>query len=91
MRLAREGHTATPTAEGAVLIIGGANDTGALASVEAYDPRTGRFADVGQIKTARVDHTATLLSDGRVLIAGGLGQNGQPLNSIELFTLERQP
>jgi hypothetical protein len=90
MRVARERHTATLTTDGFVLVVGGVSDTGPLASVEAYDPATCAFTDVGRIKTARVDHTATLLADGRILVAGGQGQNGFPLDSIELLTLERR-
>jgi hypothetical protein len=91
MRVAREGHTATLVAVGIVLIVGGSNETGALVSVEAYDPATEEFSDVGRLKTARVDHTATLLADGRVLVAGGLDSNGRPLASVELLSLERRP
>jgi hypothetical protein len=88
MRIGREGHTATLTVHGLVLVVGGANDTGTLTSIEAFDPVTRTFTDVGQLKTGRVDHTATLLPDGRVLVAGGLGRNGMPLDSIELLSLE---
>jgi hypothetical protein len=88
MRVSRQGHTATLALQGLVLVVGGANDTGALASVEAFDPVDGSFTEVGRLATARVDHTSTLLSDGRILVAGGLGQDGQPLDSIELLTLE---
>lgn len=80
---ARYGATATylPNS-GKVLIVGGAkleNNNGVpslqyIRLLELYDPDSGEFRDVGELRTggARAFHTATLLSDdGVVLIAGG--------------------
>jgi UDP-N-acetylglucosamine:LPS N-acetylglucosamine transferase len=38
---ARNAHTATPLADGTVLVVGGSNGTAPLASAEVYDPSTG--------------------------------------------------
>lgn len=74
----RYGATATFIPEnGRVLIVGGATlQGGALEfrrAIELYDPLTGRFDVVGELRSggARAWHTATLLADGKVLIAGG--------------------
>jgi hypothetical protein len=69
----RQGHTATPLADGRVLIVGGwaREGTGALDSAEVYQPRTGRFEPVQPMSVGRGGHIEALLHDGRVLIAGG--------------------
>jgi hypothetical protein len=74
MAAARIGQTATLLSDGRVLIAGGNNALGYLASAELYDPKTGSFSPAGSMTTAHAYHTATVLSDGRTLIAGG--QNG---------------
>jgi len=74
-------HTATPLADGTVLIAGGrrvvrsAGPTVVFvtySSAERYDPNTGTFQATGSMGTSRAYHSATLLPDGRVLIAGGV-------------------
>jgi hypothetical protein len=52
--------------------------------VSLFDPGTGSFAPVGNMRAPRKSHTATLLGDGRVLITGG--DNGtESLATAELF------
>ena len=51
----RAGHTAT-LVDGKVLITGG------TAVAEVYNPTTGRFSSVGNMREARVGHTATRLA-----------------------------
>ncbi|HEY5487955.1 MAG TPA: kelch repeat-containing protein, partial [Candidatus Limnocylindrales bacterium] len=63
--------TATTLPDGRVLIAGGEDSSGVLASAELYDPKTGTFSPTGSMTTARTGDTATVLSDGSVLIAGG--------------------
>jgi hypothetical protein len=82
------GDTATLLPNGKVLVAGGTNSTGRLASAELYDPASGTWAGTGSLVTARSDHTAALLPDGNVLVGGGFGSSG-PLASAELYVPPR--
>jgi hypothetical protein len=84
LNTARYVHTSTLLNNGLVLIAGGCDDTGAMASAELYDPATGTFAPTGNLNSVRCGQTATLLDNGLVLIAGGDGSTG-PLASAELY------
>jgi hypothetical protein len=70
---------------GQVLIAGGVNLGGVLASAELYDPAAGTFTPTGSMTVARVGPTATLLPSEKVLIAGGEGSSSWPLASAELY------
>src|SRR5438046_1982440 len=76
LAMARTEHTETLLPSGKVLVAGGNDDTGFLASAELYDPASGSWSTTGSLATARSGHTATLLPDGRVLVAGGFGTSG---------------
>lgn len=74
---ARWDHTATLLPSGKVLILGGRNDSGYLASGEWFDPATEQFTALGSLLPApRAAHTATLLPNGTVLILGGRNDTG---------------
>lgn len=66
--------TASPLADGRVLIVGGGSGLNLVS--EIYDPLTGKFQDTGAISVFRQTHTATVLPNGNVLIAGG-GANAE--------------
>ncbi len=86
LNASRTYQTATMLNNGLVLIVGGYNTNGPLASAELYDPATGGFALTGSLNTARWLHTATLLNNGMVLIAGGYNAaSGGYLGSAELY------
>ena len=67
----RLAHSATLLANGKVLVAGGLNYSGTLASAELYDPATGTWTATGSMTNPRLYYTATLLANGKVLVAGG--------------------
>jgi len=91
---ARTGQAAVRLGDGRVLIMGGfVPPTGpcamaciqpTTASVEIYNPRTGKFSPNGSLAGARTDGNALLLKDGRVLVWGG-SQSGGDSNSMEIY------
>ncbi|HEY0092852.1 MAG TPA: kelch repeat-containing protein, partial [Archangium sp.] len=83
---ARSFHTATLLPSGKVLVTGGWNSGGDLASAEVYDPGTGAWSPTGALANARSFHTATLLPSGKVLVTGGEGSGGD-LASAEVYDL----
>ncbi|WP_417068903.1 kelch repeat-containing protein [Niveibacterium terrae] len=83
---ARAAHTATPLADGSLLVVGGFDAQGrAIDSVELWDPVRSAWRQMPPLHTARFGHSATLLEDGRVMIAGGKDRNGASLGSVEIF------
>lgn len=85
----RSYHTATPLADGRVLVAGGYFNRYPITVADLYDPTTDTFAATGSMAAARGFDTATLLADGRVLFAGGDPSSWDAdvayLDSAELF------
>ena len=71
LNTARYYHTATLLPNGQVLVAGGFDGNGGLASAELFNPATGSWTPTGNLNTPRDLHTATLLPNGQVLVAGG--------------------
>lgn len=72
MGTSRALHLAVRLNDDRVLIVGGADATGAvLSSCEIYDPVTNQFTPTNPMSTPRVLHAACRLADGRVMVAGG--------------------
>lgn len=82
-------HAAVALADGRVLMTGGSGKPGfggSLASIETYDPSTGKFSPAGSMTDPRSWHSASLLSDGQVLIAGGQNDKSSGfLSSADIF------
>jgi Kelch motif/Galactose oxidase, central domain len=77
MATARSTLTATPLANGRVLVVGGVGES----TTELYDPPTGTWSPGGTLNEPRWLHEAVRLRDGRVLVAGG----GAYTSSAELY------
>jgi N-acetylneuraminic acid mutarotase len=71
MNVARIGHTATLLANGEVLVAGGSNVSGTLASAELYNLSTGTWTTTGSMITGRFNFSLTLLPNGDVLAVQG--------------------
>jgi len=69
--------------DGRILITGGDNGSGPVASAEFFDA-TGAFVAAPPMSIARSAHTATVLPDGRVLVAGG-SIGTAATNAAEIF------
>jgi hypothetical protein len=72
----RSNHTATPLADGRILVSGGShctglNFTGPKPEAELYDPATGAWVPTGSMGNARSSHQAVRLPTGEVLVVGG--------------------
>lgn len=82
-------HSATPLADGRVLVVGGLGpgefSAKAVGIAEVFDPHAEQWAKTGPLAgPARHYHRATLLDDGRVLVTGGI-IGGQFVSAAELF------
>ncbi len=72
--------------DGQVLVAGGANSAGALASAELFDETQdgGMWSLTGSLATPREHHTATSLADGKTLITSGYN-GASDLATAELY------
>jgi large repetitive protein len=83
MTAPRSGAASALLQDGRILITGGDNGAGPVASAEVFDT-AGSFAAIAPMGTARSAHSATILIDGRVLVAGG-STGATATNSAEIF------
>lgn len=90
LQVPRTAHTATLLPDGLVLVAGGRNAEGELASAELFDPATGHSTPLASpLTTPRAGHAALLQPDGSVLLIGGR-QGGTWLGSLEVFLPARR-
>jgi hypothetical protein len=85
MRVARANAGAAPLPNGEVLIVGGYDGQGDLASAELFDPITHDFARLGDTSTPREFAAVAPLPDGEVLVAGGYNDADGYLRTAEVF------
>lgn len=91
MTVPRESHVAVRLSDGRALIAGGHRGRRAgitlHTSAEVYNPATGVFTRVGDLRIRRHKHDALLLPDGQVLITGGSDERDDRgvYDSSELF------
>ncbi len=83
----RAGHTATVLGNGKVLLAGGwyevsAGTLNSSYTAEIYEPSTGTFRAVDDMRQPRVDAAALRLPDGRVLVTGGSKLEGAFLTDL---------
>jgi hypothetical protein len=81
---ARNGQAATLLSDGTVLVAGGQDPSGNLASAELYDPISRTWTATAGMINARFGYTATQLLNGQVLVAGGVDTSDPP--AAELYT-----
>ncbi len=88
----RPGMVFAELADGRVLVAGGQGGqrgTTALATAEVYDPESGTWGPVEDMRDARADASAILLANGKVLVFGGIIGNGRNEDDVtasaELF------
>jgi hypothetical protein len=87
MSTGRATQSAILLANGHVLVVGGWGGRGhnTLASVEDFDPTTGKWHTDGSLSTARGQTRLVTLADGRVLVIGGDTSDWFAIASCELF------
>src|ERR1043166_2871972 len=76
---ARTGACSALLLNGQILVSGGSNAQGVLASAEVLGVR-GTFSGVSPMHEARQDHACAALSDGTFLVAGGRASGGGVTN-----------
>jgi hypothetical protein len=86
MKDARTEHGAALLKDGRVLVTGGVDQIGRLATSEILDALAGAWVPTGALRTARSGAVAVPLHDGRVLVAGGRGSK-TGLADSEIFDL----
>jgi hypothetical protein len=84
LNYSRSNQSTVLLASGNVLVAGGYDGSGPIATAELYSPTTGIWSVTGSLNTARYQAAGTLLPNGKVLVSGGAGATGA-LNSAEIY------
>jgi hypothetical protein len=78
---ARYAHTATLLSDGRVLVAGGFESTGSLATTEYFDPVGKSFSQGPALVQPRQDHAAIQLPSGSIFVAGGVKYTTSPFGT----------
>ncbi len=89
MATARTAHTAVDLGDGEVLVCGGENSSGPLASAEIYTNSLNGFRSAGNMATARSRTVAAITGDGGVLVCGGKSTKARLPEPRDRFTATR--
>jgi len=81
----RYSFSASPLADGRVLVSGGVVSIFFKSTAEIYDPTTSTWTATGNMVSRREYHSLTLLPSGKVLAAGGRNAGGTAGNTAELY------
>lgn len=89
IRVPRWDHAAVRLPDGSVLIIGGRNANGPVASLELFTLEAGFILQpVLPLGAGLSDFSVTPLPDGRVLIAGGRDSSGNPVDTAFIIRID---
>ena len=90
----RRANLAAAAAGGKIYAIGGSgtagelaihqSNAGELATVEAFDPQLGTWAEVASMSVGRCLHAVAVV-DGKIYVIGGLGSFGLPIGQSEVY------
>jgi hypothetical protein len=72
-----------------VLVFGGWNETGYLASIESYDPNTDAWSTAGHTAVPHAYHSVAAISNDEVLVLGGVNDAGVSPSEICSFPTGR--
>ncbi len=85
------GQSTTLLRDGRLLLLGGTNADGSVATALIKNPGDGSIATLAPgMSFARAGHTATMLPNGKVLILGGIGADGKVVPQAEIFDPDSQ-
>jgi hypothetical protein len=84
MGTARGAAAAALLPDGRVLVTGGQDDNGALATTEIYDPASNTWSPGATMTEAREYHRAVDIG-GRVLVAGGIPEGASSTETAEIY------
>ena len=70
-----------------IFIVGGWDGRQALNSIKVYDPVSKTEVSLIKMNEARYDHKVIAYKK-KLFVFSGIGEDGKPLNSVEMFSLE---
>ncbi len=89
IQVPRWDHAAVRLPDGSVLMLGGRNASGPVASIEVFTIESG-FVIQGYLApgSGLTEFSVTPLPDGRILLAGGLDENNEPVDTVQIVRID---